>query len=860
MDNNNQPLRPVQVVLDSDRFLKAPDNPPGGSNKDFFAGDDAGFARHKQRVSTDLGNFAQALETNDEAIGFVHVQMREAALAKSHRPLDRFFSRSRKFALVGGDSDGQLIVQGTPRAFKELAESVDDAAEATPRLITNKKTGKLEPKASEFRSELGAIEDLWLHTRQARLKFEPLDALALFEQPNVIGSYIIDLFRLDPALLSAGAINKTVGDLLASLAAIPGGLLVRPALPEPLRDRLLHPTLALSVRLLKDSSQRIIELPRELTVAAQNFPALLPPPPARTLAKTAATDLDPLRHRDLLQALAEQSLVRSIELPLVLDEGTSPALMRGASPSLPHPTPDYDHPVLGVIDGGVAALPALQPWIAGSLGLVPAQERNTSHGTFIAGLAAGAYHFNPDLAEHVEPFGVKVYDLDIFPRRELRGTYYVDHHAFLDQLDTCIEKARTTHGVRVFNFSFACGTPQPGNYTVYAEGFDAIARKHDVIFVISAGNLTGADTRPPWPAEPEAAVQMLAAQSQVQSITPPAEAFHALTVGAVNPPGFTNHPALLPTTYTRRGPGTGYSRKPDLAHIGGITPDATTQNRTGLASLHPDGLLCDSLGTSYSAPLVGTTLATLDQRLLKRASRELLHALMIHQARRETSLSGKLLSHIVPDFVGYGVPPRADSMLVDDSSAITIVFDQVLPPGRILSFDFSWPQSLVTPSAGCRGAVDLTLVYTPPVDRAFNDEALRVELDAHLRQQDIDPATGEISWSGQLDADGTLTPKGTKKREKDMLRNGVKWSPVKRLHAHMPRGRGASSDWKLVIEPLTRKGDSFPEDGVRFAALLTIRDIAGLAPVHDEMRNHLVNRGITLADIQVAARVRQAAA
>ena len=93
-----------------------------------------------------------------------------------------------------------------------------------------------------------------------------------------------------------------------------------------------------------------------------------------------------------------------------------------------------------------------------------------------------------------------------------------------------------------------------------------------------------------------------------------------------------------------------------------------------------------------------------------------------------------------------------------------------------------------------------------------------------------------------------------------MLRNGVKWSPVKRLHAHMPKGRGASSDWKLVIEPLTRKGDSFLEDGVRFAALLTIRDIAGLAPVHDEMRNHLVNRGITLADIQMAARVRQAAA
>jgi len=103
-------------------------------------------------------------------------------------------------------------------------------------------------------------------------------------------------------------------------------------------------------------------------------------------------------------------------------------------------------------------------------------------------------------------------------------------------------------------------------------------------------------------------------------------------------------------------------------------------------------------------------------------------------------------------------------------------------------------------------------------------------------------------------------PKGTKQREKEMLRNGVKWSPVKRLHTRMPKGRGANSEWKLIIEPLARKGDIFPEDGVHFAALLTIRDIDRTAPVHDEMRNHLVNRGITLADIQVAARVRQAAA
>lgn len=858
MDNNN-PLRPVQVILDRDRFLVAPDRPPGGSNKDFFAGDDAGFVRHKQLMREELDGFAQTIEAQGDPVGFVHVQLREAALAKSHRPLDRVFSRARKFSLVGGEANGELLVQATPRALKELSDAVEVQAEGTPPLRYNKKSGKDEPKASEFRSELGAVEDLRLHTREDRLRFEPEEALQLFRQPNVIGSYIIDLFRLDPAVISAGAAHRAIANLLTALASLPGGLLVRPALPEALRDRLPHPTLALSVRPLKNTSRRIIVLPRELVAIAQSNPAL-PPPESVIAVSDAGIDLDIGRHRDLLAAFAEQSLVRSIELPLVIDEATAPPIPRDAHGTLPLPAADFDHPIIGIIDGGVASIPSLDPWIAGRLGAIAPHERDSRHGTFIAGLAAGAYHFNPHLADYVEPFGVKIYDLDIFPRRDLRGSYYVDHADFLDQLDLNIQRAKAEHGIRVFNFSFACGNAQPGSYSVYAEGFDAIARRHDIIFVISAGNLLGADTRPTWPADPDAAVNMLAAQSQLQAITPPAEAFHALTVGAINPPGFTDHPALLPTSYTRRGPGTGYSRKPDLAHIGGVTPDASTQNRTGLTSLHMDGLLCDNMGTSFAAPLVAASLATLDQRLMRHASRELLQALMIHRAQRDPALTGKKIGHIAPDFVGYGIPARADAMLVDDPSAITIVFDQLLPVDRILSFDFSWPQSLVTQDGACRGAADLTLVYTSPVDRNFNDEALRVELDAYLRQQEIDPETGEVSWAGQLEADGTSVPKGTRQREKEMLRNGVKWSPVKRLHARMPKGRGASSDWKLIIEPLARKEQSFPQDGVHFAALLTIRDIDGAAPVHDEMRNHLVNRGVTLADIQVAARVRQAAA
>ena len=46
--NDQPPLRPVQVILDGDRFLKAPDRPPGGSNKDFLAHIDALFAIERE--------------------------------------------------------------------------------------------------------------------------------------------------------------------------------------------------------------------------------------------------------------------------------------------------------------------------------------------------------------------------------------------------------------------------------------------------------------------------------------------------------------------------------------------------------------------------------------------------------------------------------------------------------------------------------------------------------------------------------------------------------------------------------------------------------------------------------------------
>lgn len=850
MADNDRILRPVQVVMQGEGFHKKPERRGGGNQKDFFAGDDTGFARHKAVIRKNLSDFANTLTEHSEPVGFVHVKLRESGLAKTHRPLDALFVPKNHLSLIGGDEDGDLIVHGSPRAFQELGDLIAVKAEAHPRTRTDKKTNKQVQVVSEYRSELGAIEEIRLHDRDDRISFETDLAIELLKRPDAIGSYAVDLFRIDEDIVGPGAVERLVTRFLEAIGEIPGGLEVKPVLSAALRAQLTRPSLALSVRLLRDPARRLIELPPEIAGPARE---------RRLPAPAAAPDLDRKRHEDLLALLGEQSIVRTVHLPLILEEGKTPSLPAGRSLQFPPPASGYDYPVVGVLDGGVAATPALAPWIAGSAGQVPAAERNERHGTIIAGLCAGAHLLNPGLSAHVEPAGVKVFDLDIFPREDLRRSYYPDYETLFDQIDESIRAAKARAGVRVINMSFACGPPQTGAYSVVADAFDSIARKNDIIFVVAAGNLEGAESRPAWPADADAAVRMLAAQSGNQGIKPPAEAFHAITVGAVNPPGFDGFTELMPTTYTRRGPGTGYSRKPDLSHIGGIAPGPSTGNRSGLASFLPDGSIAEICGTSFAAPPVAATLATLDQRLERRASRELLHALMVHRAKRAPGLSAKSLRHIAPEFVGFGMPVRADEALVDAPHEITIVFDQVLPPDRILEFGFAWPQSLVTPEGACRGEVEVTMVYSPPIDRSFNDEAMRVELDAHLRQEAIDPETGEVTWGGQLDHDGAVTPPGTKKREKEMLRNGVKWSPVKRLSASMPQGRGTGSNWRLLVEPLARKTASFPEQGVRFALLMTIRDLKKAAPVNDQMRALLIGQGITLSDIHVAARVRQAA-
>ena len=76
--------------------------------------------------------------------------------------------------------------------------------------------------------------------------------------------------------------------------------------------------------------------------------------------------------------------------------------------------------------------------------------------------------------------------------------YYVVPSDFFDQLEEEVVRAKSDAGVRVFNLSpGAPGMRRGLGYSVFAQALDDIAAEHDILFVVSAGNLRGTEARAP---------------------------------------------------------------------------------------------------------------------------------------------------------------------------------------------------------------------------------------------------------------------------------------------------------------------------------------------------------------------------
>lgn len=829
----------VQIILNAQNFVTAKPSGGGGSETDFYLGQDEAFSLHKNRILGELAKIQSTLSASRwGGTDYLRVKLKPDAWAKSHRPTGKLFTPD-VCQSVGADAIGQPIFEVSPVTLSTIIDRARSAEEKT-RINRDPSTGEETLNTSKARSEVGAIDKIELFNPSDKQKFSAKHAVEWFQQSGSAPFYVVDLFSLP---LSENEMNdyptgrrELIRSFVAGLNSL--GIGVATARSRLAGGRQHYYLLIKVVRVSDYSSPNIFRMTDEIWGALQ-------------------VDLDPGNHNELLRFLSTHPLVRKIHLPPIvrqhLQNGTNKLDKKFA---LPARKAGELYPKIGVVDGGISDV--LGSWIIGRDGLLDRSHCDLSHGTFIAGLlVAGRTCGNSeDVARELD--GCDIYDVDLFPDPRQNGLFDEYHpHGFddfLDALDGAIASAKAKHNVRIFNLSInVLLEVDSDKYSIFAEMLDGIAQKHDSIIVVSGGNLDRSKERSPWPNKVEDILTYLASlvgRSSTDKLLQPSESVYAITVTAVNPPGMTNHPAGAPTSYTRRGPGMDVGVKPEFAHYSGAGPELL--NHHGLYSIDEVGNIATSMGTSFAAPLVAKTLAKLESRITGYVPREMLIALMVHHAKVPKVLTGRNLHDFARHFVGFGVPAASGEMLSTGDYAITMVFSGTIQQGQWLEFPFNWPQSL-TDGGSCRVAADMTIAYRPFLDPRYAAEFLRVNLDASLLQHD-----GAGNWKGELRQIFIKKTDNDHVSEKELITHGLKWWPIKHYTRLSVKGIGKSSDWKLRVQSLLRDGEEYPDGGVPFTVVLSLRDPDGKKPIFQEMKQwltaHSVDCGEITAGIQLRAR------
>jgi hypothetical protein len=815
------PNNPVQVILNTRDYFVSPDPGRFGPARDFFEDRDQEFSVHRDKLVRQVAAINTAFQRSGMTSGVVKVNLRREAWAKSHRPNRALFPPGKR-PCIGVSNLGELYYHVTTDDIAELGQEIGAAETETRRRISSK-SGKEYVSPSDQRSDVGGVDSIELPTPSDKRRFGVAEAIHWLSDPRTSGAYFIELFSPPPTYLPelvSDFLQRTVANLVESAKS--KNLGVQTFSVDVSSVRTNRPSGAVAFRLLSGNSERTLSLSAE-------------------------------EHSRLLAIFDGHPYVRRVLLPpiVVAARLSASSVEENEAATIPEKQPGVSYPKVGVIDGGIGA--HLSPWTIGGHTIVAPDHQQTDHGSFIGGLLVGAKSLN-GASVCAEADGCELFDIGILPDSDQTSTFEAYYPRgvvdFLSELDTGVEVAKRDHSIRIFNMSLNLLDPvQDDSYGLIANLLDRIADKHDVLFVISAGNLRPSDIRPEWPSDVQSALQQLASRTIAETILQPAESSRSIAVGALNAPGCAGRVEGVPASYSRRGPGLRVGVKPDVGHIGGSTPDAKTDS--GLKSWVARTRVATGHGTSYATPLVAKPLASLDSRVVSRLTREMLIALLIHGSEIPESMRDPALAEVARQFLGFGVPECSDRMLTTSDHAITLVFADVLHSHRELQFDFAWPQCLVNPATGaCKGEVRMTLVYRPPLNRDFGAEFVRVNVDAHLRQEQDDTFASRVKQ--------VYLPKESDDVhfEHELIEHGLKWWPIKAYRARFPQGKGKSSNWRLSVESLVRSEEAFPPSGVPFALVLTIADIRDAAPVFNDLRLHLTTRNVQISDIRATTQVR----
>jgi hypothetical protein len=149
------------------------------------------------------------------------------------------------------------------------------------------------------------------------------------------------------------------------------------------------------------------------------------------------------------------------------------------------------------------------------------------------------------------------------------------------------------------------------------------------------------------------------------------------------------------------------------------------------------------------------------------------------------------------------------------------------------------------------------LVYDAPINQAFGNEFVRVNLNAFLRQrQPLDRGDGQPSFRDEISQ--AFLPRTNRLTipERSLIEHGLKWWPTKKYEANFTRGVGTSTEWRLEVESIVRAEATFPAEGIPFSLILSIEDPENNAPIFQEVSRQFISNRVQMQDIRIGTRVR----
>lgn len=677
-----------------------------------------------------------------------------------------------------------------------LIEMHPGSIEKTVQAI-NRAENVAREKPSRARSEVGGIQSIQLYSSEDRVPFTLAEVMTWKEEGLVSNGYYVDIFHPLYVLFEPVHLSEDFRNLIQSF-----------------KDHLESLTYVNYKELMSSGrgGQVFVHIESD---SEQDYA---------------------VKNAELLDFLSGHPLVRKVSAAPLLSSFTSSSGI-GLDVDVDAPNDISMFPIVGVIDNGISEV--FDGWKVYKWSELPDDFREEDHGSKIAGLLVKGNSLNGvDIAPETD--GCRLADLCMFPADvKWDEVYPLGTENFFESLMSAVEEAKEECGVRIFNLSVnqKGRIPSEGWYSMAAKKLDEIADMLDVQFVISAGNLLKNQLRGEWiPADPEQNIDSLLPEHLA---LPPAESLRGISVMALNPNDKS------PTAYTLIGPAYLAGVKPDVAYVGG-----SAENNSGLSSLNMTGQKILVSGTSMSAPLVAKIMSAVDNRIGGNAPFELLKALLIHHAQYPDVIMDKVYDEDRKNLYGFGIPASSETILMEDDHSFTFVVADSIPSDKKLSLSFPWPASLKRSNGKCRGEVKLTLVSRPLLDDTFGEELVRENITAYLRAGTADGKKRSLMKFVFSDVNDEEPAE-----EENLIKDAFKWNPVKVSHTNL-KHKKIDGDVFLEIEYLSREGLASNFDGVPFAAILTISDPKGEAPVNRDMKASLQAIGVQLSDIQVAAQVR----